>query len=730
MLTPWYQTWFNQHYSMLYGHRDENQAQHQVSFLMNYLSLPKSACLLDLGCGEGRHLKAFKQLGYTNFWGLDLSHWLLSQNPFPNRIVQGDMKLIPFLYSQFNLIASFFSSFGYFESKREDIEMLQGVCHCLIPKGYFFLDLANKNVVLNDLVEYNQKTIQGHQVKQSRSYLKSTIIKQIELTSPTGKIYHYQEKLRLYDLFQIQEILHTIGFKIITVFGNEKGESYNPPNLTSFISISPKDPKIMYFPRASYKWENALNKDFNSMFLNNLNNIKNRKNHVLNQNWDRVKIHQWAKNETQDLTLSSLQKKYLSDLKKPDTLILVTGQQPSLLGGPLYCFYKAMTTINWAKQYSKQLGVAVIPLFWIAGDDSDFRECGAFECFEKNQVDSFFDPTLFKLSNIKGKPMSLNKLDKGFLKVEHRIKNWWNKDTLDLFHKLSSPNDTLTSHFKKVLHHFFKPQGLLFVDGFSSTFQELSVVAMQKIITQANDFESLLNKTSQQWQSPQVIFPSNTVHAFELKKNRRERVTNNTYTQSTKYTHDVVSRPILIEQALPVLSHVLGPSEIGYFLQLEGIFKQWYGSMPILIPRAMVNTIPNRLLKMLQQLCIPSSQLKNLTRTEITKKYILKHLKPFDFTTQWKQDILKAVKETAVTHSFIHKIKVAENHFNQKYHRYLLKQDLYYQKLMQESVWIHPEQQRHLNIFSLVNQLGEKGVQTILQQTTSLSTDHQIIGFD
>ncbi|HEY8450128.1 MAG TPA: bacillithiol biosynthesis cysteine-adding enzyme BshC, partial [Bacillota bacterium] len=61
-------------------------------------------------------------------------------------------------------------------------------------------------------------------------------------------------------------------------------------------------------------------------------------------------------------------------LAQPGTLVVVTGQQAGLLGGPLFTLYKAVTAIRLARELGEQLGRPVVPVFWIASDDHDFDE--------------------------------------------------------------------------------------------------------------------------------------------------------------------------------------------------------------------------------------------------------------------------------------------------------------------------------------------------------------------
>lgn len=55
-------------------------------------------------------------------------------------------------------------------------------------------------------------------------------------------------------------------------------------------------------------------------------------------------------------------------------LCVTTGQQPGLLLGPLFTLYKALSAIALARSLAERLARAVVPVFWISGDDHDFAE--------------------------------------------------------------------------------------------------------------------------------------------------------------------------------------------------------------------------------------------------------------------------------------------------------------------------------------------------------------------
>jgi len=71
--------------------------------------------------------------------------------------------------------------------------------------------------------------------------------------------------------------------------------------------------------------------------------------------------------------LSDAARKHIDELAI-DGVAVVGGQQAGLLTGPLYSVHKAISVILLAKQQRELLGVPVVPVFWVAGEDHDLNE--------------------------------------------------------------------------------------------------------------------------------------------------------------------------------------------------------------------------------------------------------------------------------------------------------------------------------------------------------------------
>jgi hypothetical protein len=87
-------------------------------------------------------------------------------------------------------------------------------------------------------------------------------------------------------------------------------------------------------------------------------------------------VDEWVQTQEMDLPRESdreLLRAQVASLRSGQADIVVTGQQPGFLGGPLYTLYKVATTIALARVRSKA-GKPTVPVFWSGDDDDDLAE--------------------------------------------------------------------------------------------------------------------------------------------------------------------------------------------------------------------------------------------------------------------------------------------------------------------------------------------------------------------
>jgi bacillithiol biosynthesis cysteine-adding enzyme BshC len=74
------------------------------------------------------------------------------------------------------------------------------------------------------------------------------------------------------------------------------------------------------------------------------------------------------------LSLSARSRENLARLEDPRAVLVITGQQPAFLTGPLYTIYKAISAIAAARRLEEDTGRPHVPVFWVASEDHDLDE--------------------------------------------------------------------------------------------------------------------------------------------------------------------------------------------------------------------------------------------------------------------------------------------------------------------------------------------------------------------
>jgi len=80
----------------------------------------------------------------------------------------------------------------------------------------------------------------------------------------------------------------------------------------------------------------------------------------------RVDLERW---DAPSATLDAL-----AMLENPACAVVVTGQQPGVWGGPLYCLYKAATAVAAAARLRRNRRLPAVAVFWMGADDADWDE--------------------------------------------------------------------------------------------------------------------------------------------------------------------------------------------------------------------------------------------------------------------------------------------------------------------------------------------------------------------
>lgn len=246
---PWFKRWFGDHYKRLYPHRDLREAEGQIRPLLDTLPVTYKWRILDVGCGSGRHLEVLGRRGLGCRAGMDLSLPLLRDaRALGLPVVRADMRHLPFRPGGFDLVTSFFTSFGYFATFEEDVRALTQFVSVLKPGGYLFLDLINAEHLVRTLVPSDSRMVDGARVDQRRSILGPPsgpgriVVKEIEIRHPTDGIESFEERVRLYSMEEMTAMGARLGLGHRATFGDEAGGPWDPegsPRMALLFQLDP-----------------------------------------------------------------------------------------------------------------------------------------------------------------------------------------------------------------------------------------------------------------------------------------------------------------------------------------------------------------------------------------------------------------------------------------------------------------------------------------------------------
>lgn len=232
----WYEEAFRHDYLLVYPHRNEEEARLEVEFALRVCGLRPPASILDLCCGYGRHSGLLAAKGYT-VTGCDLSPDLLRHFaqridglPSKPQIVRGDARQLPFLHGSFGAVFSFFQSFGYFETPKEDARVVEQAAHVLRYGGKFLLDLMNPDFAIANLQPVSVSAAAGMKMVQRRRYdaVRNKIVKTITVSIGDGPERSWKEEVRLYRREAIEDFLRRNHLVPIDWFGDFTGKIFSP----------------------------------------------------------------------------------------------------------------------------------------------------------------------------------------------------------------------------------------------------------------------------------------------------------------------------------------------------------------------------------------------------------------------------------------------------------------------------------------------------------------------
>ncbi|WP_342430503.1 bacillithiol biosynthesis cysteine-adding enzyme BshC [Neobacillus sp. FSL H8-0543] len=467
---------------------------------------------------------------------------------------------------------------------------------------------------------------------------------------------------------------------------------------------------------SSYLKQSAEILPFFHYRFNDLTEDQKRVDELGNRQFPRKEAAEHIETYMERFPSSEAVKNSLAKLKQENSVVVIGGQQAGILTGPLYSIHKIVSIIKLAEQKERQLGIPVIPVFWIAGEDHDFHE-----------VNHVFIPTGLKVDKWTYPERVLEKKMVSDIVLSKDICRTWVKDLIENFGETAHTTEllafseeqllnstTYVDFFANIVMELFKDYGLLIVDSGNSKFRLLQNEYFTKQIEHhAAITHHLLEQQSMISKKGFPITIESNEHAanlFYYNKRSNERVLleyddlNNRFIgknggvsftkeelvaiateDPAKLSNNVVTRPLMQEWLFPTVAFIAGPGEISYWAELKQVFEHFELKMPPIVPRLNITFLDRAVERDINELHLDLTTVLS-KGTTVDKELFLESIKDREVTdlfTVAKDQLLKQyqqieAKTIELNQSLLPLLKKNES--------YLLKQIGFMESKLEETV--------------------------------------------
>ena len=298
----------------------------------------------------------------------------------------------------------------------------------------------------------------------------------------------------------------------------------------------------------------------------------------------------------------------------------ISGQQVSLLGGPLYSLLKAVSALQMAEHLSAQ-GCPAIPVFWLATEDHDLAEvagatlpngCELAQLTASEQTDSQapvgrvpLQPAIAavveRAAQLLGRELVEPGLDAG---SAPEWANWVNEALRQSYRE----GESYGSAFARLFTRLLAGTGLVLVDPLDDELHAVAQPLFAAAAQRAGELNQALLERGQLlhragYHEQVRVTPDSTL-LFSIEGDRRtvlhraedgflagarrvrpEALLERIAAHPEQFSANVLLRPVMQDYLFPTAAYFAGPSEIAYFAQAGVVYEKLLGRRTPVLPR-------------------------------------------------------------------------------------------------------------------------------------------------
>jgi bacillithiol biosynthesis cysteine-adding enzyme BshC len=320
----------------------------------------------------------------------------------------------------------------------------------------------------------------------------------------------------------------------------------------------------------------------------------------------------WSEALAPALNASGLAAARLARVVKGEGVVISTGQQAALFGGPLYTFIKALSALSVADALERETGIPTAPVFWAATDDADYEEANWAAVAIPGGLRKLQLPPLER----RGIPMNLVPMP-GVSRLVEELASTSGAavapEALEIVRQSFTSGATLGNAYVRQLRALLEQLGIAVLDASDPAVRRAAAPVLTRALEDASAVERALRERyaaiERAGHTPQVEHVPTLSLVFASSAGGEKRRVPISEAEAVRAGADISSlgpnvllRPLVERFIMPSAAYVGGPGEIAYFAQLSAAADVLEAQVPLVLPRWSSTIIEPRIERLLVRL--------------------------------------------------------------------------------------------------------------------------------
>lgn len=301
-------------------------------------------------------------------------------------------------------------------------------------------------------------------------------------------------------------------------------------------------------------------------------------------------------------------------------VLITTGQQPGLFGGPGYTWSKAVSALAVADALEAELGIPVAPVFWAATDDADWLEAAVTHLATSHGLEEL------SLAGPPSDGVAMREVASGPLsglleRLMLACGSGAHPSVIEAVRAAYTDDSSVGAAYLGLLRHFLEPLGIAVFDAGHPAARAAAHPFLCRALESADAVDQALRARVAEIKASGYFPQVELMDGLSLVFNTPEPGAERSRIQLSEALHtartaapgslgaNVLLRPVIERSLMPTLCYMGGPGEFAYFAQVAPVATAIGLPVPVTATRWACEVVEASTLARQKQLGVDDAQL-------------------------------------------------------------------------------------------------------------------------